>query len=205
MINRILERLSTQTSDDLTKGEVKLPDGRIVEVNWYSDSDSLQIGKATRITGEIKLNKSIISDMSENGRNYVISHELGHTERRQSTRILSKVFLFAGIFMAILFILLVVLGNFDVSSVNVINSIKYALVSTTFVVIMFRLEELAAEIYSLRQIGESGFLNGYEETTEIGVEPSIAEKIITRVLYPRPSEVLWWNRVLTRLKWFSFP
>ena len=62
-------------------------------------------------------------------------------------------------------------------------------------VVTIRLEELAADLHALRELGQEEFLNAYDEISDKGSD-SLHNRVLVALLYPRLSNVIRANRFL---------
>lgn len=173
------------------------------DVYWF-DSDSAAFGQATPV-GTIILNKQRMENLSDEAAELVYRHERGHLDRLP---------VFRGLFWGMVL-------NGVVGIYYLLKSLGYSLlipfgmpvepvamlagVSLAFIVLMtvtIRLEELAADLHALQDLGEDEFLGAYDEISDEGSD-SLHNRVITALLYPRLNNVIRVHRFLTWAKTLS--
>jgi len=173
------------------------------DVYWF-DSDSAAFGQATPV-GTIILNKQRMENLSDEAAELVYRHERGHLDRLP---------VFRGLFWGMVL-------NGVVGIYYLLKSLGYSLlipfgmpvepvamlagVSLAFIVLMtvtIRLEELAADLHALQDLGEDEFLDAYDEISDEGSD-SLHNQVITALLYPRLNNVIRVHRFLTWAKTLS--
>lgn len=168
------------------------------DIYWF-DSDSAVFGQATPV-GTIILNKQRISEVSDEAAELIYRHEQGHIDRLPVFRGLFYGMVLNGAF-GIYFLLkslgysLLIPFGMPVESVGLLTAVSLLMI-LAFVVTV-RLEELAADLHALREVGEEEFLGTYDEISDESTD-TLHNKIITMLLYPRLNNVV---RVHRLLKW----
>lgn len=168
------------------------------EVYWF-DSESAVFGQATPV-GTIILNKRKMQNLSDEAAELVYRHEQGHLDRRPVFRGLFYGMVLIGVlgiyylFKSLHYSFLIPFGV-PVESVGLLGSVSLSMI-LAFVVTV-RVEELAAELHALKELGEEGFRDAHDEISETG-DTTLHNQIIKILLYPRLNNVV---RVHKLLNW----
>jgi len=172
--------------------------GDSVPVFWFSD-DAPMFGQATFFR-TIILNASAMSALSDRAREYVVQHELGHLQRRPIRKgvfwgLLAACFI---LFLLALDVLLALLRSgfsfplaLGFGAVVVSSLLSFVLAS--------RLEETAAELFALRQLGEAEFLASKREIRHSSGE-SVGARLFVALAYPTPERVVKLDRLVRRVE-----
>jgi Zn-dependent protease with chaperone function len=171
--------------------------GDSVPVFWFSD-DSSMFGQAT-VFRTVILNRSKMSALSDRAREYVVQHELGHLKRRPIGKgvfwgLLVACFV---LFLQALEVLLTLLRS-GFSTPLALGFGAVVLSSLLSFVLASRLEETAAELFALRQLGEAEFLASKREIRH-PVGESVFERLFVALVYPNPERVVKLDRLVRRV------
>jgi len=170
------------------------------DVYWF-ESDSAAFGQATPV-GTIILNKNRVEDLSHEAAELVYRHEQGHLNRLPVLRGLFWGMVLNGAF-GIYFLLkslgysLLIPFGFPVEPVAVVGGVSVLMILA--LVVTVRLEELAADLHALQELGEKEFLDAYDEISDKGSD-SLHNRILVTLLYPQLNNVVRVNRLLTWAK-----
>jgi Zn-dependent protease with chaperone function len=170
------------------------------DVYWF-ESDSAAFGQTTPV-GTIILNKQRMDTLSDEAAELVYQHEQGH---------LNRLPVFRGLFWGLVL-------NGAIGIYYFLQSLGYSLlipfgvpveqvamlagVSLIFIVVMAgaaRLEELAADLYALRSLGEEEFLTAYDEISEESSD-SLHVRVVNQIQYTDPENVVKFHRLLIDAK-----
>lgn len=204
-----VERAKTRFQDRFTRAFARFYHGPIQSVGsfnghtsdddvYWFDSDSAAYGQVTPV-GTIILNKQRIENLSDEAAELIYRHEQGH---------LNRLPVFKGLFYGMvlngalgIYYLLKSLGysllipfGMPAEPVGLLAGVSLLLI-LVFVVTV-RLEELAADLHALRELGEEEFMNAYDEISETGSD-TLFNQIITALLYPRLNNVVRIKRFLS--------
>lgn len=207
-----VERVSNRFRDLFTRAFARMYHGPVESVssfNGYSDdqdvywfeSDSAAFGQTTPV-GTIILNKQRMDTLSDEAAELVYQHEQGH---------LNRLPVFRGLFWGLVL-------NGAIGIYYFLQSLGYSLlipfgvpveqvamlagVSLIFIVVMAgaaRLEELAADLYALRSLGEEEFLTAYDEISEESSD-SLHVRVVNQIQYTDPENVVKFHRLLIDAK-----
>ncbi|WP_049969035.1 M48 family metalloprotease [Haloferax prahovense] len=207
-----VDRVSNRFRDLFTRVFARLYHGPVESVssfNGYSDdqdvywfeSNSAAFGQATPV-GTIILNKQRMDNLSDEAAELVYRHEQGH---------LNRLPVFRGLFWGLIlngaigiYYFLQSLGYsllipFGVTIEPVAMMVGVSLILILLMVGAARLEELAADLYALRSMGEEEFLTAYDEISEEGSD-SLHVRIVNQIQYTDPENVVKFHRFLARAK-----
>lgn len=168
------------------------------DVYWF-DSDSAAFGQATPV-GTILLNKQRMVNLSDEAAELIYRHEQGHLDRLPILRGLFYGMVLNGV-LGIYYLLkslgysMLIPFGVPVAPVGLLAGVSLLMI-LTFVVTV-RLEELAADLHALGELGEEDFHAAYEEVAEEGSD-TLHNRMITTLLYPRLNNVV---RVQRFLNW----
>ncbi|MFT4964320.1 MAG: Zn-dependent protease with chaperone function [Halobacteriales archaeon] len=178
--------------------EYETGDDESIPVFLFSD-DAPVFGQAT-VFRTIILNETQVSRLSDRGREYVVQHELGHLQRPPF-----RTAVFWGLIvscfvlsLAALTVLLTLLRS-GVSSTLVLVSGLTILSSILSFVLASRIEETAAELFALRNLGEAAFLESKREIRPAS-EQSVFTRLFVLLMYPRAETVVKIDEYVRRIR-----
>jgi Zn-dependent protease with chaperone function len=166
------------------------------DVYWFS-SDSAAFGQATPV-GTIILNKDRMENLSDEAAELVYRHERGHLDRLPVFRGLFFGMVFNGV-LGIYYLLkslgysLLIPFGVPVEPVALLAGVSLLMI--VLFVATVRLEELAADLHAIREIGEKEFLDAYDEISEESSK-SLHNRVVTALLYPKLGTVVRVHRLL---------
>lgn len=167
------------------------------DVYWF-DSDSAVFGQATPV-GTIILNKQRMENLSDDAAELIYRHEQGHLNRLPVFKGLFYGMVLNGV-LGIYYLLkslgysLLIPFGIPAEPVGLLAGVSLLLV-LVFVVTV-RLEELAADLHALRELGEEEFINAYDEISKAGRD-TLFNQIINALFYPRLNNVVRVQRLLS--------
>lgn len=168
------------------------------DVYWF-DSNSATFGQATPV-GTIILNKQRMDGLSDEAAELVYRHEKGHVNRLPVFKGLFYGMLFNGavgvyyLLKSLGYTLLIPFGM-PAEPIGVILGVSLLMLFAFL--LTARLEELAADLHALRDIGEEEFLDAYDEISK-EASNALHIRLIKALIYPRLNNVI---RVHRLLKW----
>lgn len=171
--------------------------GEIMDLAYFSDSDSLTIGQKIPFTGSIVVNKPIFSNLSKETQEYILYHELSHLNRTSIAR---------GIFWGLILFATIILGYNLTDWLKLAIGLPFnpvALFTETFlmvlvIIITYRVEETTAEIQALRKVGETVYFNAQQELNN-SRRPSFVGRLQRFIGYPNPKSVVKIESFLKKL------
>lgn len=165
-------------------------------VYWF-DSDSAVFGQAAPV-GTILLNKQRLEELSNEAAELIYRHEQGHLDRLPVFKGLFYGMVSNGVFG--IYYLLKSLGysslipfGMPAKPIGLLAGVSLLLILASVVAV--RLEELAADLHALRELGEEEFMTAYDEVSEASSN-TLHNRIITALLYPRLNNVVRTQRLL---------
>jgi len=151
------------------------------EITVYRFSDDSPVFAQNTLFNTIILNEDCLSDLSEEARELVIQHELGHNRRSP---------IFRGVWLGLLlssalilyFILDLLLAGFSLEAMSSLGALLIV-VSASFVVAN-RVEETMADLRAVHYLREDTFLEAYNEINS-GGRSSYLDTALRTLFYTR--------------------